>query len=129
MRDEAKQWLMFAEENLKSAKILHTNQLFNPCLQNIQQAVEKALKSILIEKSLKLRRTHSISELRNILLANTIDLDLNEEECEYLDSIYLPSKYPLGAALPGFVPDENICQTGIAIAETILLNVKSLLAK
>lgn len=83
----------------------------------------------MIEKSLKLRRTHSISELRNILLANTIDLDLKEEECEYLDSIYLPSKYPLGAALPGFAPDENICQTGIAIAETILLNVKSLLAK
>ncbi|MBM9605801.1 hypothetical protein [Desulfopila inferna] len=43
MRDDAKQWLMFAEENLKFAKILHTNQLFNPCLQNIQQAVEKKL--------------------------------------------------------------------------------------
>ena len=129
MRDETKQWILFAEENLKSAKILHANHLFNPCLQNIQQSVEKALKSILIEKSLQLRRTHSISELRNILLAQAVDLDLSEEDCEFLDSIYLPSKYPLGAALPGFAPDENICQTGIAIAEKIYFNVKTLLLK
>jgi len=129
MRDETQQWLVFADENLKSAKLLHANQLFNPCLQNIQQSVEKALKSILIEKSLRLRRTHSISELRNILFDNGVDLDLKEEECELLDSIYLPSKDPLGAALPSFAPDENICRSGIAIAEKIYINVKVLLEK
>ncbi|MBW2100751.1 MAG: HEPN domain-containing protein, partial [Deltaproteobacteria bacterium] len=44
MRDETKTWLTYAEENFKSSKILLKNKLYNPCLQNVQQTVEKALK-------------------------------------------------------------------------------------
>ncbi|MBX2818691.1 MAG: HEPN domain-containing protein [Rhodothermaceae bacterium] len=41
MKDEARRWMMFADENLQSAKILLESNLFNPCLQNIQHCVEK----------------------------------------------------------------------------------------
>ena len=51
MKDETRSWMTFAEENLESAKILLESKLFNPCLQNTQQCVEKALKAILIERS------------------------------------------------------------------------------
>jgi len=47
MKDETKKWLDYADENLRSAKLLLDNKLFNPCLQNVQQAVEKMLKAIL----------------------------------------------------------------------------------
>ncbi|MBD3276465.1 MAG: HEPN domain-containing protein [Candidatus Marinimicrobia bacterium] len=70
MRDETRHWLKYAAENLEFAKVLKESQLFNPCLQNIQQSVEKSLKAILIEHSLKLKRTHSVAELRNILIDN-----------------------------------------------------------
>ena len=66
MKDESKIWLDYAQENLKSAEVLLNSELFNPCLQNVQQSIEKALKSILIEKSTKLKRTHSINDLKNI---------------------------------------------------------------
>jgi HEPN domain-containing protein len=43
MKEETKIWLKYSDENFDSAKILLKSKLFNPCLQKIQQAVEKAL--------------------------------------------------------------------------------------
>lgn len=40
-----------------------------------------------------------------------------KDECDLLDSIYLPSKYTLGSVLPYFEPDEKICRQCLDIAE------------
>ena len=127
MKDETKQWLEYADENLMSAKVLLDNMLFNPCLQNAQQAVEKMLKAVLVELSIKFKKTHSTNELVKMLAENRLDIDLAEEECELLDSIYLPSKYPLGSILPDFEPDEQTCRDCIAMAERVRESVLALL--
>jgi len=119
MKDETRTWLEYANENLRSARLLLENGLFNPCLQNIQQAVEKFLKALIVESSLKLRKTHSINELRNSLFLSGIAIDITEDECDLLDSIYLPSKYPLAGVLPDFEPDMEICRCCMDIAERI----------
>jgi len=124
MKDESRTWLKYANENLRSAKILLGSSLFNPSLQNIQQAVEKLLKALIVESSLNLRKTHSINELRNTLITGGIDIDITDDECDLLDSIYLPSKYPLGGVLPEFEPDMDICGRCMAIAEKINASVK-----
>lgn len=124
MKDETIIWLKYAKENFQSAVVLSESELFNPCLQNIQQCVEKALKALLIENSIKLKRTHGISELRNILLQNGLEVDISEDDCEFLDSIYLPSKYPLGNILPYYEPDHEICAKGILIARNVLKSVE-----
>lgn len=129
MKDETKQWLEYADENLMSAKVLLDNMLFNPCLQNAQQAVEKMLKAVLVEFSIKFKKTHSTNELVMMLAENRLDINLAEEECELLDSIYLPSKYPLGSILPDFEPDEQICKSCIAITERVKESVLALLHK
>jgi len=49
------------------------------------------------------------------------------EKCELLDSIYLPSKYPLASILPDFEPDEQTCENCIAIAERVSQSVLALL--
>ena len=67
MKDETKIWLDYAAENLESAKILLNSSLFNSCLQNVQQCVEKLLKSLFAEFSYKLIKTHSIAKLRQVL--------------------------------------------------------------
>jgi len=120
MKDDTQTWLGYAEENLRSAIVLLDANLFNPCLQNIQQAVEKALKAVLIERDLPLKRTHSINELAIMLTTAGIDIDMNEDECDLLDSVYLPSKYPLGNALPDFEPTPEICRQCLAIAERVV---------
>ncbi|MCU0644071.1 MAG: HEPN domain-containing protein [bacterium] len=127
MKDEARIWLDYSRENLESAEILLASSLFNPCLQNSQQCVEKALKALLLENSIRLKKTHSIAELKNIIYENKIEISITEEESEFLDSIYLPSKYPLNSVLPYFMPDQNLCEQGIAIAKKVYDEVNEIL--
>jgi HEPN domain-containing protein len=127
MQEEAKRWLAYSEENFEAAKILLQSNLYNPCLHNVQQSIEKALKSVLIEKIISSKKTHNILELKTFLGNIDVAVDLTEDECDFLDSIYLPTKYPLGSALPSFYPDKTICDNSISIAERVLNNVKRLL--
>jgi len=127
MKSETKEWLKFSEENLLSAKILVHSYLYNPCLHNIQQSVEKALKSLVIEKTIRFIKTHSLTELKNYLQSNSVYIDISDEECDFLDTIYLPTKYPLGSVLPDFNPDDEICLIYIQVAERVLDSVKYLL--
>ena len=79
----------------------------------------KALKAILIARAIPLRRTHSIQDLANLLATNGLPSGVTAEECNLLDAIYLPSKYPLGSALPDFDPDEEVCRQCVQIAERV----------
>ena len=128
MKDVTKKWLDYADENLRSAKLLFDNELFNPCLQNVQQAVEKMLKAVLVELATKLIKTHSINELVTILAKHSLNVDITEDDCDLLDSIYLPSKYPLGSILPDFEPDMQTCSQCIAVADRVRDSVASLLS-
>ena len=127
MKDETKTWLNYAGENLESSQILLQGNLYNPCLQNVQQAVEKGLKAVLIEKAIKLKRTHDILDIKYLLLNNNVAVDLSDDDCDFLNSIYLPSKYPVGSVLADYEPDEEICQNAIEIAKKTLESVKEIL--
>lgn len=115
MQEGTKPWLTYSEENYEAAKILFDNDLYNPCLHNVQQAIEKALKSLFIEKDISFKKTHNILELKTILEENNIVIDLTDDECDFLDSIYLPTKYPIGSAIPLFYPDKTICKNSILL--------------
>jgi HEPN domain-containing protein len=119
MRGSSRQWIAFADENLSAARLLLDHLLLNACLHNIQQAVEKYLKAILIHFEKPFKKTHSIRELIIILSRHDIHIEISEDDVDFLDSIYLPSKYPLGSALPDFNPDETICKNALTVAEHI----------
>ncbi len=127
MKDETKKWLEYAEENLHSANVLLDSELFNPCLQNAQQAVEKMLKAVLVESATKAKKTHSINELVKIISEKGMNVNITEDECDLLDSIYLPSKYPLGGILPDFDPDLQTCKKCVVLAERVWDSVTKLL--
>lgn len=126
MKDETKLWLKYADENFQSSKILLESFLFNPSLQNTQQAIEKYLKAYCIENGIKLQKTHNISSLIEILKNNKTYIDISDDEIDLIDSIYLTSKYPLGSALPDFEPDEKICLKCIDIAFKIKKDIEGL---
>ncbi|MBL1214477.1 MAG: HEPN domain-containing protein [Ignavibacteriae bacterium] len=119
MKEETKLWLKYAEENLEAARVLLTSQLYNPSLHNVQQSVEKSLKALFIEYGIKLKKSHSISELKNILENEGHRIELEDDESELLDSIYLPSKYPVGSALPDYYPDHETTKKCIDIARRL----------
>ena len=128
MKDETKQWLKYADENLLSSKILVKSHLYNPSLQNAQQSIEKYIKAYFIEYGLKLQKTHNILSLNEILKRNEVFLNITDDEIDLIDTIYLSSKYPFGSVLPDFEPDNIICLDCIDIAlrvqETISNNIK-----
>ncbi|HNT33908.1 MAG TPA: HEPN domain-containing protein [bacterium] len=120
MNAEAVQWLHYAVENLRTAELCLENELYNPCIQNAQQSIEKALKALCLSVPIALRKTHSIEGLRNDLRGAGIECNLTDEECFLLDSVYLPSKYPLGSVLPDFLPDRDTAEQCLLIARKAL---------
>lgn len=119
MRDETGAWLSYADENLDIAVLALDHGHLNACLQNSQQAVEKYLKAMMVEYNLEFRRTHSIRELLGLLAAQGIVLSVSEDEMDLIDSIYLPSKYPIYSALPSALPDPAICREALSIAHKV----------
>ena len=127
MSDEASMWLQYARENLPVAQMTLGVGLLNPCLQNAQQAVEKALKAILIHRDMSLKRTHGIRDLNRDLLRGGLETNLAEDDCELLDSIYVSSKYPLDSVLPHSPPDLGICQRCVGLASQTVILAESVL--
>lgn len=128
MKNETKTWLDYAAENLESARILLDSNLFNSCLQNIQQCVEKLLKAVFVELSAKLIKTHSISRLTQVLADKGVAAHITDDECDLLDTIYLPSKYPIGSVIPDYEPDADICRECVEIAHRVEKSVKVIIA-
>lgn len=129
MKDETAIWLKYAAENLEFARILLDNGLYNSCLQNVQQSVEKSLKAVLVELSADLVKTHSISRLKQMLMEKGADVNITDDECDLLDTIYLPSKYPIGSVIPEYTPDADICRDCVAIASRVNNSVVKILVK
>ena len=119
MKDETHTWLSYADENLDVAELSLAHGHLNACLQNAQQAVEKYLKAVIVERDLEFRRTHSIRELLGLLAAQGIALSVSEDEMDLMDSIYIPSKYPIYSALPQALPDPGICRDALTIAKKV----------
>ncbi len=65
------------------------------------------------------RKTHSINELVFLLANFQLDMQVTDEDCDLLDAVYLPTKYPLGGALPDFEPDIPLCRRCLDIAEAV----------
>jgi HEPN domain-containing protein len=127
MRSETATWLRYAEENLAVCRLSLEKGFLNASMQNAQQCIEKALKAVVIAKGLEFRKTHSIQELAGQLTAAGLAAGISEDECELIDAIYLPSKYPMAAVVPDMEVDADTCGQCRAIAECVLNTVRKLL--
>lgn len=127
MKDETRTWLSYADENLDVAGLALEHGHLNSCLQNAQQAVEKYLKAVIVEKDLEFQRTHSIRELVGLLVDQGITVNISDDEMDFMDTIYLPSKYPIYSALPQALPEPEICKDALKVAEKVQASVSGIL--
>lgn len=119
MNDETRQWLQYAEQDNEAAQILLQSHLYNPCLYHAQQTIEKYLKAVIIEHEWELQRTHSIRGLVNVCARHGALVALEEDDIDFIDSIFMPARDPLGSALPYFEPNQAICQQGLQLAKRV----------
>jgi HEPN domain-containing protein len=127
MKDETRAWLSYADENLDVARLSLEHGHLNASLQNVQQAVEKYLKAVIIEKDLEFRRTHSIREITGLLSGADITVDISADEIDLIDTIYVPSKYPVYSALPDALPEPEICSDAVRIVEKVRISILEIL--
>lgn len=127
MKSETRAWLAYADENLAAAGLSLRHGHLNVCLQNAQQAAEKYLKAVMIEKGFEFRRTHNIRELAGVLRGNGVDPGMSEDDMDLLDAIYVPSKYPVFSSLPHAEPDAGVCERAIEAASHLRDAVPGLL--
>ena len=120
MKNETATWLRYANENLAVCRLSLERGLLNACLQNAQQCIEKTLKAVIVEMDLGFRKTHSIQKLAVQLTAAGLNIGLSEDECDLIDAIYLPSKYPIEAIVPDIEVDTDLCRECMGIAEKVL---------
>jgi HEPN domain-containing protein len=102
MKAITKQWLEYAEADLKSCE----NNIKDKFLTNIvafhsQQTIEKCLKAIIEENELRLERVHNLFKLHS-KIETFINFDIDIELLELLDKVYTTSRYPSDL---GIMPD------------------------
>lgn len=119
MKIDPKHWLAYARDNLAVCRLCLSSGLWNPCLENAQQTVEKSLKALGSQQALINKRTHGIRVLWQDLMDVGFAADMEVAECILIDSIFMDSKYPGYGVLPDGPPDEATCRQCLAIAERV----------
>ena len=92
-RAYAKEWLQFANKNLHTAKLLYDVNHYEDIIGiELQQALEKILKSLLAYENKKILKTHKLVELLEY-----IDIEMDEQEkflLEIATDYYKTDRYP-----------------------------------
>jgi HEPN domain-containing protein len=88
-----KHWLLIAQEDLASAKLL-ANEPFMTALFHIQQCAEKALKAYIVLKKNSFIKTHDLGKLVDICM----EMDEDFETLRFLAAVLTPyetaGRYP-----------------------------------
>lgn len=101
MKDEAKNWIEFASEDLKMAELALKEKIYNQVCFHSEQCVEKIMKGLILSSGHPHPKSHKLADLLVVLPETPFD-DLREEVL-LLDRFYAPTRYP--DALPGILPE------------------------
>jgi len=93
MKDETREWLELAESDLQAAGVMFEEELWRHCIFQCQQALEKLLKGIWVERSAEgyPPREHNLT-----LLAQKAGVELTREQLDFFDDLskqYMPTRY------------------------------------
>ncbi|MBI5141488.1 MAG: HEPN domain-containing protein [Nitrospirae bacterium] len=89
------EWLNRAKSNLAIARQPATDEIYleDLCFET-QQAAEKALKAVLLEKGIKFRYVHDLAELLTLLERNGVALPDNIRSAAILTDYSVEARYP-----------------------------------
>jgi len=94
MRDTTRQWLEFAETDLRTCeKLLEDDFLTNIVAFHSQQVIEKSFKAINEEHGIQLPRIHTLTRLYGSV-QNIIDFPVDNVLLQMTDTVYITSRYP-----------------------------------
>jgi len=92
MKKITQKWLEFAKKDVENAKILFDGRSYEGSIWHCHQALEKTLKAIIVEKNIRLRKTHDLVDL-----SEDAQIRLPKNIPEFIDDLnpyYNPIRYP-----------------------------------
>jgi len=113
---EAQRWLEFATEDLAVGDLALSQSILRQACFHAQQAVEKALKGLLVARSGTYPKSHSLEQL---LLMPGVSEDERQRwqmACRRLDEYYLPARYA-DALPPGAMAEPTRDEAGRALGD------------
>ena len=95
MKKQVEDWVLLADKDLCAAEILLNmdNPLTNIVAFHCQQAIEKYLKALIIEKDIPMIKTHDLIKL-NGLIKEIEDTGIDEQKLMVINEVYIESRYP-----------------------------------
>lgn len=129
MKDAVNEWMRQADDELRTAQYLFNGDFHKGACFHSQQAIEKALKALLLSKGWELEKTHSIERLAALLEGYKVKIDISDEDMVFIDSIYR-GRYPAEVGLlPLGEPTKSDAQRAVSIAGQGIKKVKAKLSK
>ena len=122
MKKGTKLWLDFADRDLEAARLLADDEyVSNVVLFHAQQCVEKCLKALLEENGVLVPHIHSVVKLNSLVMEEAgISLNLDEDELDLVDAVYIDTRYPSGLGLlPSGFPTREDARDILGIAEKV----------
>jgi HEPN domain-containing protein len=126
--DRAKEWLRFAEYDLRSAEVLLREKIWNEFCFHSQQCAEKTIKAFLVSQGRLVPKTHRLVDLLEEAIKSNSRLSKLREACVILDQYYVPTRYPdavIGTKSTG-LPTQTEAKEALALARKIDGDVRPL---
>lgn len=128
IKADPQKWLKFCDEDLRAADSTLRDGVFSAACFHAQQAVEKAIKAILLTKTGRVPRDHSVLHLAETSKDEEL-FEHHKEQLAFLDKFYVPTRYPdaLPGSLPEGLPNKNDAEKAVTSAKGIVESVKKIL--
>lgn len=125
INSDLEKWLKFCDEDLRAADATLKDNVFSAVCFHSQQAVEKAIKAIVLAKLGKVPRDHSVLRLAEMSGDKEL-FGLHKEELGFLDMFYVPTRYPdaLPGSLPEGLPNEEDAEKAVVCAKKVVEFIK-----
>jgi len=127
MSPDCEAWFAAAERDLNSCRILLAGNDYAAACFHAQQAVEKALKALILRRGKPVPKVHSLTEL--FQTGGEKSLAVYRDAFDTMSKYYLPSRYPdvWTEGVPIWFDDENAAREAFNMAAAIVRAVASLL--
>ncbi len=120
---DPREWLNRAKSNLAYARIRLDEVYLEDLCFNLQQAVEKSLKSLLLQRGIRFPHTHNIGELVGLLESAGVEIPVEIRPAVRLTEYAVESRYPAPVepvSEEEYRSDREIAEAVVAWAERLL---------
>lgn len=120
MHNSLKDWHDSGLEDFRQAEYLCEGGFYRGACFSSQQAIEKLLKWVLLKKGWELEKIHSIRRLIAIAENFGISMPLQDDEIDFIDSVY-KGRYPgEEGLLPLGVPTQKDAKRALRVAKKVV---------